>query len=168
MGNRPINYAPQVSQNLSYLQRTSTEMADAAQMEMVKHPTSEELQPLLAAIVRGSVSEVQQSLGGFYQVDGAKYEPVIQGGVGTGPREFDPVEKAQLEVLIQKVLLSRRYEEGVNNFYEREVAQVASPVIVDGNVVAVAWVRRQLPSELKGGIFEERKFDNTATQKRTN
>ena len=165
MGNRPINYAPQVTENLTYLQRTSREMADAAQAEFAKAPPADQLQPLLAAIVRGSVSEVQESLGGFYLANSKTYAAVIQGGSGTGPRDLDPVEKAQLDVLIETVVLSQKYAENVNNFYEREVAQVASPVIVDGKVVAVAWLRRKLPSELKS-VTEEPKFNRTATQKR--
>ena len=163
-GGRSVNYAPQVTENLSYLQHTSREMADAAQTEFARGQTQEQLQPLLAAIVRGSVSEVQMSLGGFYVVDGARFEAVTQGGVGTAPHELEPVEKAQLDVLIQKVVLTRSYSESVNNFYEREVAQVGSPVIVDGKVIAVAWLRRQLPSSLES-VYEEPKFNRTATQK---
>jgi len=165
LGGRPINYAPQVTENLQYLQRTSQEMAESAQAEFAKNPSADQLQQLLAAIVRGSVSEVQQSLGGFYLVDGAAFAAVTQGGVGTGPRELDQVEKAQLDVLIQKVILSQKYGESVNNFYEREVAQVASPVLLDGKVIAVAWIRRQLPSELQS-VYEEPKFNRTATQKK--
>jgi hypothetical protein len=165
LGGRPINYAPQVTENLQYLQRTSQEMAESAQVEFAKGQPADQLQPLLAAIVRGSVSEVQKSLGGFYLVDGATYDAVTQGGVGTGPRELDPVEKAQLDVLVQKVILSQKYGESVNNFYEREVAQVASPVILDGKVIAVAWIRRHLPSELQS-VYEEPKFNRTATQKK--
>ena len=165
MGNRPINYAPQVTENLGYLQRMSREMPDAAQAEFAKASQADPIQPLLAAIVRGSVSEVQESVGGFYLADAKTYDAVIQGGPRGGPRDLDPVEKAQLDVLMETVVLSQKYAENVNNFYEREVAQVASPVIVDGKVVAVAWMRRKLPSELKS-ITEEPKFNRTATQKR--
>ena len=119
LGGRPINYAPQVTENLQYLQRTSQEMAESAREEIAKSQSAEQLQPLLAAIVRGSVSEVQKSLGGFYLAEGATYEAVTQGGAGTGPRDLDPVEKAQLDVLIEKVILTQKYGESVNNFYDR-------------------------------------------------
>lgn len=163
---RPINYAPQVTQNLSYLQRTVTEMAESATAEFAKSTPADQMVPLLAAITRGSVSEVQMSVGGFYWVDSKKYEPVYQGGSGGGARDLDPVEKAQLDVLVEQVVLTKKYNEGVNSFYEREVAQVAAPVMVNGNVAAVAWIRRQLPSELKN-VTEPRKFDNSATTHQT-
>jgi hypothetical protein len=164
IGGRNINYNPLVTENLSYLQRTSREMADAAQVEIIKNLPADQLAQLLAAISRGSVSEVQESLGGFYLVEGQKFEAVYQGGAGGGPRELEPVEKAQLNALLEKVILEKKYDESVNNFYEREVAQVGSPVIVEGRVVAVAWMRRRLPSQLMN-VVEEPKFNRTSTQK---
>jgi hypothetical protein len=162
-GGRNIHYAPVVRQNLGYLQDMSKKMAESAAAESPKFsPGSTERKPILTAISRSIVREVGGSVGGFYLVGDQQYEGIYEGGTSARERDLDPVEKAQLDVLVEQVLQNKRYQEMVNSFYEHEVAQVASPVFVDGQVAAVAWIRYALPSAIKS-ITEENKFDKTST-----
>jgi hypothetical protein len=162
-GGRSIHYAPVVQQNLGYLEDMTKKMAESAAAEAPKlPPDSPERKPILAAVTRGVIREVGGSVGGFYVVGDQRYEGVYEGGASARERELDPVEKAQLDVLVEQVLQNKRYHEMVNSFYEREVAQVASPVIVDGQVTAVAWIRYVLPAAIKE-VTEENKFGRTST-----
>ena len=163
MGGRNINYAPVVRQNLSYLQDMTKRMAESAASEAAKIPPgSPELKPILTAISRGVVREVGGSVGGFYLLGEKQYEGIFEGGSSSRERGLDPVEKAQLDVLVEQVAQDKRYHEMINSFYEKEVAQVASPVLVDGQLTAVAWIRYALPSAIRS-ITEENKFDGTST-----
>ncbi|MBV9462970.1 MAG: hypothetical protein JO317_01975 [Verrucomicrobiae bacterium] len=162
-GGRNVNYAPQVYNRLSYLQRLSEEMAKTAGEENAIADTAER-RAVLAAISRGTVQEIEQSVGGFYLTDKSQHEAIFQGGAQRGERALDPVEVQQLQPLVQKVISTGKYQEEVVSFYEHEVAQVAAPVERDGKIAGVAWIRSALPSELKEVTQSGSRFGASSTR----
>jgi hypothetical protein len=162
-GGRNINYTPVVRQNLGYLEDMTRKMAESAVAETPKFTAAPaERKPVLTAISRGVVHEVGGSVGGFYVVGDKQYEGIFEGGTSARERELDPVEKTQLDVLVEQVIQNKRYQEIITSYYNGEIAQVASPVIVNGEVTSVAWIRYALPSAIKS-ITDENKFENTST-----
>ena len=77
---------------------------------------------------------------------------------------LEDLEKSQLDSLVARVVATGQYQEEIISYYEREMAQVAAPVLVEGRVVSIAWIRSLLPSSLKT-VTEEPKFQGTATHK---
>ena len=164
-GGRNINYTPQVDQRLTYLERLCREMAAAAQQEFPKMTgAGGEKLAILKAVSRGAVQEVEESLGGFYDPGSNSYEAIYQGGGLGGERALEDLEKSQLDSLVARVVATGQYQEEIISYYEREMAQVAAPVLVEGRVVSIAWIRSLLPSSLKT-VTEEPKFQGTATHK---